>query len=104
MSVTGEFHRLVADCVRCLEAGPTDPADARRWGGALEAAAARSDDSLSEAADAALVLLEDPTAQPAFEDGEAQRRFAEHTDHLAAICRVIVGRPAHPTAPEGGAT
>jgi hypothetical protein len=95
--VTGEFHRLVADCIAHAEA--TDASGAARWTRQLEDAAARSADSLTTAAHAALDLLEDAAQMPSFASRSERDAFASRAEHLAAICRVIVGRPAQ--APAG---
>jgi len=99
VSVTGEFHRLAEYCVAYLEASSAP--DAARWSANLQQAAARSRESLSTAACAALDVLEG-TADGALGFAETQEReeFDELAEHLASICRAIVGRPA----PQGGDT
>ena len=96
MSVTGEFHRLVADCIACLDRGDDGP-DTDRWQEALRTAAGLSEHSLPRAAEAALELLHDRDRMPQLAPTERRDEFAGLVDHLAAICRVILGRPAHET-------
>lgn len=92
MSVTGEFHRLVEDCVAYLEASTAPDAD--RWSTGLRHAAAHSKDSLSTAAGKTLDLLETASAAaPRLAAAHERKEFGELVAHLAAICRAIVGQP-----------
>ncbi len=92
MSVTGEFYRLAEACVAFLDASGSPEAD--RWKRQLEQAAAHSSVSLSEAAEQALQLLEGEEAPPAFVSARERDGFAELAEHLAAICRALLGRSA----------
>jgi hypothetical protein len=96
--VTGEFHRLVGDCVAYLDAN--DAPRAESWQRELERAAAGSDASLEAAALAALHLLEDEGRKPELATARERDEFAGLVEHLAAICRAIVGRPAGGPAQE----
>jgi len=98
VSVTGEFHRLVRYCTAYLdehEHALRDVSRARDWQQTVDAAAALADDSLPAAANATLDLLDQAGRCPTFEPSENAAEFVELVDHLASICRVIVGRSAH---------
>ena len=94
MSVNGEFHRLLKNCVAYLEASGASDAD--HWIARLQHAADRSDESLDAAAGEALDLLAAATARaPRFAEAREREEFGELAGHLAAICRAVVGRPAN---------
>ncbi len=99
MSVTGEFYRLVEDCIAYLDASGAPQAD--RWKQQLERAAARGRVALSAAADEALRLLEEDGAPPVFDEPRERDDFARLAEHLAAICRAILGRSADASAESG---
>lgn len=91
MSVRGEFQRCLGDCLAFLEASA--PAGAERWRVALRRAGALAESDLSQGA--AQVLEE--TAQrsdepPAFRSPLERERFGALLEHLAGVCRVILGR------------
>lgn len=92
MSVRGEFHRLVRDCVGYLAEHAPEPS--RAWRDRLESAAGLAEDDVCAAAREALVCLGAPGGRPHLALREQQARFEELAAHLAAICRVILGLPA----------
>ena len=93
MSVTGEFRRLVADCIAFLEG--SDAAGATQRADALRVAAALAPNDLSEAAARVLVLVEGSgSAAPIEFSTPAERDEFDHLwDHAVAIARVVLGRP-----------
>jgi len=99
VSVTGEFSRLIEDCIGFLDASEAPRAD--HWKQLLQQAAERRDESLSAAADEVLSLLENDRAPPAFDEPPERDEFASLADHLAAICRAILGRPADAVGERG---
>ena len=90
LSVSGEFQRAVRECLGQLEASPVGGAGP--WQAALSAAAQLGREDLSAGAaqwldaGAALPVL------PEFALPLDEQRFRESLDHLARICRVILGR------------
>ncbi|MEE2663630.1 MAG: hypothetical protein VX681_05895 [Myxococcota bacterium] len=99
MSVTGEFSRLVEDCIAFLDASGAPQTD--RWKQILQRAAERSVESLSAAADEVLALLENDGAPPAFDEPHERDEFARLAEHLGAICRALLGRSADTSAQSG---
>jgi hypothetical protein len=90
LSVSGEFQRIVGDAVACLERSPGG--SAARLANALEEAARCGRSDLCDGAERVIALLEGPEAahcRRADLQGEA---FGRVTEHLRAICRVILGR------------
>lgn len=81
MSVHGEFSRSLEGVLEVLRS------DAERytgpWSARLEAARLDTQPDLSSAARAALSVIEDMTSSP--------ERLTSVTEHLAALCRVILG-------------
>ena len=89
MSVRGEFERVVAECVGCLLSSRA--AGAERLGEALEAAAGEARIDLCRGAERTLAVLAD-AEPPAFASVLQREEYARLSDHLAAVCRVILGR------------
>jgi hypothetical protein len=89
VSVHGEFERVVSECAAFLRSSRTPGAE--RLGAALEAAARDARDDLCRGAERALAALAD--AEPPEFGSALQREEHERLcDHLAAVCRVILGR------------
>jgi hypothetical protein len=87
MSVRGEFRRLLGDVLSVLR----DAELARDVERALDPLRERAHDDLTGAAEAALALL--PRIDPrAFTDPAERRRFADASERLDAVCRIILGR------------
>jgi hypothetical protein len=89
VSVHGEFQRNLADCVALLR--EADEPDARSRAAALEQAAREARDDLSAAARRVLGLCGEAAPQRLPE--RLREQHAERTQHLAAVCRVILGEP-----------
>ena len=103
MSAIGEFNRLAEDCLSYLEASSAAADDS--WRSALGPASGKSPDSLDVAAERALALLDEHRAKSGlrFVEAREHEEFAELADHLAAICRAVLGRPApEPHRPGAG--
>ena len=90
MSVRGEFQRCLGDCLAFLEASA--PAGAERWRAALRRAGALAEDDLSQGAAQVLEETAQGDESPAFRSPLERERFGALVEHLAAVCRVILGR------------
>ena len=89
MSVHGEFQRILAELVGFLErTGGPGSAD---WSHELQDASELGRQNVSEGAVRALALLQGDAA-PTFVSPLEIEEFARLQEHLAAICRVILGR------------
>lgn len=91
MSVRGEFQRLLKDCLGLLH--EADAGTAEAWIEALEQAARGANDDLSSAAREVLDWM-DANPLPVGNSDLAEEALAPTADHLAAICRVILGGTA----------
>jgi len=101
MSVHGEFERLLGDCLSFLSASGSEDAD--RWNQHLERARALKGDSLSDAARAALEVIDSRDPETPRLQTEAERvEFDRLLEHFGAICRLILGLPADEQS-DGGA-
>jgi hypothetical protein len=89
VSVHGEFERVVGECVGFLRSCRAPGAE--RLGAVLEAAAREAHGDLCRGAEATLAAL-DGAEPPAFGSALQREAYARLSDHLAAVCRVIVGR------------
>ena len=89
MSVSGEFRRCLGDCLEFLEAASAAGAD--EWMERLRAARARGEEDLSGGAEMVLDSA-GPAQRIAFRTELDGVRFEALHDHLAAICRIILGR------------
>lgn len=91
MSVQGEFRRALTDCRAVLQGSRTPAAE--RWVRELDAAEREGRQNLSRGAERALALCETTARSAAFGSDPQLRELARLQEHLAAICRVILGRP-----------
>jgi hypothetical protein len=89
VSVHGEFERVAGECVAFLRS--TRASGAERVGAALESAVRESRGDLSRGAARALAALEDGEP-PEFGSALQREEHARLAGHLAAVCRVILGR------------
>ena len=89
MSVHGEFQRILGELTDFLERTGGPGCDA--WARELREAAATGREELGEGADRALALLQGDTA-PKFVSPLEIEEFARLQEHLASLCRVILGR------------
>lgn len=89
MSVSGEFHRVLADCLALL--GASGVGNAEGWTAPLAAAAQRSREDLSAAARRVLEVLVQSRAGPSFPSELEKEQFDQLREHLEAICQAIVG-------------
>ena len=80
---------MVAECVAFLRA--TRASGAERWSVELEAAARDGRNDLCRGAERALAVLA-REAPPDFGSTLQREEHARLTDHLAAVCHVILGR------------
>lgn len=94
MSVRGEFKRLVGSVADLLEEGHARGADACL--GILRSALLEEPTDLSDPAERVLACWEDGGAatRVTFSRASERERFVESGEHLAAICRAILGRGA----------
>lgn len=91
LSVTGEFQRVLGDCLALLETEAPPGGDP--WAQALREAAARGSEDLSAGAESVLAARSRLAAQsPRFRSATESARFDSLVDHLARICQVILGR------------
>ncbi len=88
MSVRGEFQRVLSDCLGLLH--ETDAETAEDWITALKQAERGANDDLSGAARHVLDWI-DASSLPVGESDLSEEALARVTEHLAAICRVILG-------------
>lgn len=93
MSVTGEFRRLVSDCIAFLDGSTAAGAEQRA--DALRAAVALAANDLTEAAQRMLALAEGGRRHTAIEFASPaeQDEFEQLWGHALAITRVILGGP-----------
>jgi hypothetical protein len=90
VSVSGEFRRVLGDCAGFLCACDAPGADG--LGRALEDARGAAAQDLSRGARRALEALEAAReTPPAFESEHERGEFRRLSDHLAAVCRAILG-------------
>jgi hypothetical protein len=94
MSVRGELNRTLGSCIDYLSASESEAA--QRWVTALHSARAIVVADLSEAASQILALDDRSPSVEAIEFAMASERdeFRELYDHMLAIARVVLGRPA----------
>jgi hypothetical protein len=92
VSVSGEFRRVLGDCAGFLRACGAPGAEG--LGRALEDARGAAAHDLSRGARRALEALEAAReAPPAFDSERERGEFHRLCDHLAAVCRAILGAP-----------
>jgi hypothetical protein len=89
VSVRGEFERVVGECVAFLRSSRASGAE--RLSAALEAAAREARGDLCRGAEGALAVLAG-AEPPVFGSALQREEYARLGDHLAAVCRVILGR------------
>ena len=89
MSVRGEFERVVGECVGFLRSSRADGAE--RLGAALEAAAREARADVCRGAERVLAVLAG-AEPPDFASVLQREEYARLHEHLAAVCRVILGR------------
>lgn len=89
MSVNGEFQRLLGELVGFLER--TGGPGCAGWARELETAASAGRKNVSEGASRTLALLQGDSA-PTFDSPLEIEEFARLQEHLASLCRVILGR------------
>ena len=94
MSVRGELDRTLGSCIDYLSASESEAA--QRWVTALHSARAIVVADLSEAASQVLALEDRSPSVESIEFAMASERdeFRELYDHMLAIARVVLGRPA----------
>jgi len=94
MSVRGELDRTLGKCIDFLAASESEATPL--WVAALRSARAIVSDDLSEAASQVLALEDRSPSVEAIEFAMASERdeFREAYDHMLAIARVVLGRPA----------
>jgi len=88
VSVSGEFQRVLGECVELLRA--CHEPELERWSDELDAAGRAGREDLCAGAERALgVLGEARSAAPGSQPGA---EFSRRSEHLGAICHVILGR------------
>lgn len=89
MSVHGEFQRLLSDLAGFLERTGTPGCE--EWAAELKQFGVIGRENVSEGATRTLALLQSDSA-PEFVSPLEIEEFARLQDHVAAICRAILGR------------
>ncbi len=89
MSVRGEFRRLVADTIACLQACEGDAA--RTLARRLEAERAAAADDLLGAAEGVLDAWDAAHAEVE-SDGDTAERLADAAERMQQIARIVLGR------------
>lgn len=89
MSVHGEFQRILGELVGFLERTGAPGID--DWTRELRTAASLGRENVDDGAQRTLALLQGDSA-PTFESPLEIEEFARHQEHLASLCRAVLGR------------